>query len=218
MSGEGPQHPSISGSIPAGWYSDPAGGTGKRWWDGATWTANVQEPEAPPPLPTFGNYVPADLRPGAPLPVAEAGIAYTRASWWIAGSPFWVVVPQVAVAQILTSLGPPPLPTSTITVLPSLPAPTIMLAIALFTALALAILIGLAFSDRSALISGGNNSAASPWWTLLTPLAYLIVRARHVRLYATGGWASVIWWCIAAILTPGAAVLTVFAVYGIVAN
>ncbi|MDQ1546237.1 MAG: hypothetical protein QOH69_1141 [Actinomycetota bacterium] len=205
MSGQGPQHPSISGSIPAGWYPDPAGGAGRRWWDGTTWTANVQEPEAPPPLPTFGSYVPADLRPSTPLPVAEAGVAYTRASWWIAGSPLWVVVPQVAIVQIFNSLAP-------------LPIPTLMLAIALFTALALAILIGLAFADRSGLINGGNNSVASPWWTLLTPLAYLIARARQVQLYATGGWASVIWWCLAAILTPGVAVLTVFAVYGIVAN
>jgi hypothetical protein len=205
MSGEGPQYPSISGAIPAGWYPDPAGGAGKRWWDGATWTANVQAPEAPPPLPTFGNYVPADLRPATPLPVAEVGIAYTRASWWIAGSPFWVVLPQVALVQVFNSVAP-------------LPVPTLILAIALFTALAVAILIGLAFADRTTLLSRGNNSAASPWWTLLTPLAYLIVRARHVELYATGGWASVIWWCVAAILTPGVAVLTVFAVYGIVAN
>ncbi len=29
--------------IPAGWYSDPAGGTGQRWWDGAGWTDHVQD-------------------------------------------------------------------------------------------------------------------------------------------------------------------------------
>ena len=203
MSGEGTQHPSISGSIPAGWYPDPAGGAGKRWWDGTTWTANVQEPEASPPPPAFGNYVPADLRPLTPLPTAEAGIAYTRASWWIAGSPLWVVVPQVAVVQIFNSLAP-------------LSVPSLVLAIALFTVLAWSILIGLAFSDRSGLINGGNNSAASPWWTLLTPLAYLIARARQIQLYATGGWASVVWWCLAAFVTPGVAVLAIFAVTGIV--
>ena len=203
MSGEGTQHPSISGSIPAGWYPDPAGGAGKRWWDGTTWTANVQEPEVSPPPPAFGNYVPADLRPLTPLPTAEAGIAYTRASWWIAGSPLWVVVPQVAVVQIFNSLAP-------------LSVPSLVLAIALFTVLAWSILIGLAFSDRSGLINGGNNSAASPWWTLLTPLAYLIARARQIQLYATGGWASVVWWCLAAFVTPGVAVLAIFAVTGIV--
>jgi hypothetical protein len=68
------------------------------------------------------------------------------------------------------------------------------------------------------LISGGNNSAASGWWILLTSLGYLIARARQVGLYATGGWASVIWWCLAAILTPGISVLAIFGVYGLVAN
>jgi hypothetical protein len=205
MSGDATQHPSISGSIPAGWYPDPAGGAGKRWWDGSVWTANLQEPEAPPPPPTFGNYVPAELRPTTPLAGAERGIAYTRASWWIAGSPLWVVVPQVIVVETFNSLAP-------------LPVPTLVLAILLFTALAWVILIRLAFGDRSGLINGGNDTAASAWWTLLTPLAYLIARARQVQLYATGGWASVLWWCLAAIITPGVGVLAVFAVYGIVTN
>lgn len=205
MAGEGTQHPSISGPVPAGWYPDPAGGAGKRWWDGSTWTQNTQEPETTPSAPTFGNYVPADLRATTPLPTAEAGVAYTRASWWIAGSPLWVVLPQVIVVQVFNSLAP-------------LPVPSLLLAIALFTVLGWAILIGLAFADRSGLINGGNNSAASPWWTLLTPLAYLIARARQVQLYATGGWASVVWWCLAAIITPVVSVLAVFAVYGFVAN
>jgi hypothetical protein len=205
MSGEGTPHPSIPGSIPAGWYPDPAGGAGKRWWDGTTWTTNVREPEEPPAPPTFGSYVPADQRPTTPLPTAEVGVAYTRASWWIAGSPLWVVIPQVALVQIINSVAP-------------LPTTSLVLAIGLFTVLAWGILIALAFADRSRLIIGGNNSAASPWWILLTPLAYLITRARQVQLYATGAWASVVWWSIAAILTPGVAVLTLFAVYGIVAN
>jgi hypothetical protein len=99
-----------------------------------------------------------------------------------------------------------------------LPIPTLVLAITLFTVLGWGILIALAFADRSGLVVGGNDSSASPWWTLLTPLAYLIARARQVQLYASGGWASVVWWCLAAVLTPGVSVLAVFAVYGLVAN
>jgi hypothetical protein len=202
MSGDETQHPSTSGSIPAGWYSDPAGGAGKRWWDGSTWTGNVQEVEASPPPPTFGNYVPAELRPVAPRPAAEAGVAYTRASWWIASSPLWVVVPLVVVVAIINTLAP-------------LAVPALILTVTAVAALALVILIRLAFADRSELISSGNDSAASPWWTLLTPLAYLIARARQVQLYATGGWATLVWWCLATILAPGLSVLATFAVYGI---
>jgi Protein of unknown function (DUF2510) len=203
MSGETPSP--LSAPIPAGWYPDPAGGDGKRWWDGRIWTQDVQAPEAPPALPDFGNYVHAEFRPTVPLPVVEPGIAYTRESWWIAGSPLWVVVPQAAIYEVFSSLAP-------------LPVSSEILGGALLSALAWAILVGLAFADRAGLLRGGNETAASPWWTLLTPLAYLIVRARHVQSYATGGWASVIWWCLAAAISPGVGVLAIFAVYGIVGN
>lgn len=203
MSGETPSP--LSAPIPAGWYPDPAGGEGKRWWDGSVWTQDVQAPEAPPPLPTFGNYVHAEFRPTTALPVAEAGIAYTRESWWIAGSPLWVVVPQAAIFEVFNSLAP-------------LPLPSLLLGSALLSVLAWAILVRLAFADRAGLLHGGNATVASPWWTLLTPLAYLIVRARQVQLYATGGWASVVWWCLAAIVSPGVGALAIFAVYGIVGN
>jgi len=203
MSGDGTQHPSIAGGIPAGWYPDPAGGDGKRWWDGAAWTHNVQEPEVAPAAPSFGNYVSAEFRPSIPLPTAEVGTGYTRSSWWIAGSPIWVTAPQAAVLGILDSLAPAPIP-------------TIVLGVSLFTILGWLITVRLAFADRAGLIRGGNNSAASPWWVLLTPIVYLVMRAREVQLYATGGWASVMWWCIAAFLAPGVALLVFFGAYGLV--
>jgi Protein of unknown function (DUF2510) len=217
MSSDGTSQPPNPAAIPAGWYSDPAGGNGKRWWDGSRWTENVREPDAAPPAPVIGNYVPTvgasagasagasvgrDFRSTRPLPTAEIGIAYSRASWWLAGSPLWISLPQVIVFAVIDALAPPPVA-------------TVLLAGVAVNLLFWAILVGLAFADRAALLSGGNDSAASPWWTLLTPLAYLIARARHVDFYATGGWTSVIWWIVATILSPGVAVLAYFAVLGL---
>jgi Domain of unknown function (DUF4328)/Protein of unknown function (DUF2510) len=38
---------------PPGWYADPAGGPGQRWWDGYAWTETTVLPEVPPPPPSF---------------------------------------------------------------------------------------------------------------------------------------------------------------------
>ena len=36
---------------PPGWYPDPAGGPGQRWWDGYAWTDATVLPQQPPPPP-----------------------------------------------------------------------------------------------------------------------------------------------------------------------
>jgi hypothetical protein len=38
---------------PPGWYPDPAGGPGQRWWDGYAWNESVVTPVAPPPPPAW---------------------------------------------------------------------------------------------------------------------------------------------------------------------
>jgi Domain of unknown function (DUF4328)/Protein of unknown function (DUF2510) len=54
---------------PPGWYPDPAGGPGQRWWDGYAWTETVvlPTPPPPPPSPTPHQLVPA-YTPYAPAP------------------------------------------------------------------------------------------------------------------------------------------------------
>ena len=211
MSSDGTSQPPGVATIPAGWYADPAGGGGKRWWDGSRWTEHVRAPEEPAPAPVIGGIaasagtptsVSRDFRPTKPLPQVEAGTAYTRTSWWLAGSPLWISVPEVTVFAIIDSL----LPSS---------VPLLVIGLAILNVLLWAALVGMAFADRAALWDGGNESAASPWWALLSPLVYLIVRATHVRLYATGGWASVIWCVVATILAPGISVLAYFAAVGL---
>ena len=52
---------------PPDWYPDPAGGPGKRWWDGYAWTDGVVLPTQPPAPPT-----------GAPAPGTTTGYGTTR--------------------------------------------------------------------------------------------------------------------------------------------
>ena len=40
---------------PPGWYPDPAGSPGTRWWDGQGWTGHVQQAAPPGPAPQYGT-------------------------------------------------------------------------------------------------------------------------------------------------------------------
>jgi hypothetical protein len=41
----------MSAQTPPGWYPDPSGYPGSRWWDGSTWTEHVGPPAGRPRLP-----------------------------------------------------------------------------------------------------------------------------------------------------------------------
>jgi hypothetical protein len=52
----------VTSQAPAGWYPDPSGAPGQRWWDGQAWSVT-----APPvPIPVASPY--GDSYSGAPLP------------------------------------------------------------------------------------------------------------------------------------------------------
>ncbi len=64
---------------PPGWYQDPAGGPGQRWWDGYAWTeATVLPQSAPPPPPPPWAGAPAPV--GPPSDVAPWAVASERLS------------------------------------------------------------------------------------------------------------------------------------------
>ena len=79
---------------PAGWYTDPSGQPGKRWWDGASWTQQTQPVNQPEPAHTsvatgafaaamesHASYVPstASARPAGWYPDATD---YGQQRWW----------------------------------------------------------------------------------------------------------------------------------------
>jgi hypothetical protein len=69
--------------IPAGWYDDPSGAGGYRWWDGGAWTSNVAtSPGAPPPGPP-GKENPTLQRPAVPRSPAGGEPADARAPGWM---------------------------------------------------------------------------------------------------------------------------------------
>ena len=50
----------MSSQTPPGWYPDPSGQHGTRWWDGAQWTAHVGPPTARIPRPRVPDEVSTD--------------------------------------------------------------------------------------------------------------------------------------------------------------
>jgi hypothetical protein len=61
---------------PPGWYPDPAGGPGQRWWDGYAWTDATVLPHQPPPPPWAGAAPPT----GPPTETAPWAVAAQRLS------------------------------------------------------------------------------------------------------------------------------------------
>src|SRR6187402_2936903 len=56
------------GSVPAGWYADPTGQAGLRWWDGSTWSDQTaaapaglapapERPSVDPSAPIYGPFI-----------------------------------------------------------------------------------------------------------------------------------------------------------------
>jgi len=59
----------------------------------------------------------------------------------------------------------------------------------------------LATRDRRSLLAAGHSDTASPWWLLLSPLAYLIARTVKVR-HSTGSGAAPLWTYLALAVLP----------------
>jgi hypothetical protein len=100
----------------------------------------------------------------------EPGVVYTPAAWWLAFSPLWIFAVTFVIGFVS--------PQSPLTAI-------ISLACVFLSA-------GLTMRDRKVLLQSGYLTAASTWWWLLTPLAYLIARGIHVSRVKGQGWATAV--------------------------
>jgi hypothetical protein len=79
-----------SHAAPAGWYPEPSGAEGQRWWDGTRWT-EYATPLAAPPQPAAAQYAPYD---GMAAPrVAEGTPVDTAWIWLIVALPILALIP-----------------------------------------------------------------------------------------------------------------------------
>jgi len=91
-----PTIPSGGHPVPdAGWYSDPAGGDGTRWWDGKGWTDHVQ------PGSSASTITPAAGPGPGPGPGPDGGAPGSEVPWWAqtndgAAPSWWSDAPPVA--------------------------------------------------------------------------------------------------------------------------
>lgn len=82
---------------PAGWYPDPTGTGGWRWWDGSMWTAHVSVPASarPPRLPRFLS---PPVLVGAAISLVVVGIIAIVSPWSVVAGliPLAIVLPVLS--------------------------------------------------------------------------------------------------------------------------
>ncbi len=85
---------------PPGWYPDPAGGPGQRWWDGYSWTEATVLPAHPPPPPWAGASPPTvPASQVAPWAVASERLTTFNTSGLVGGELAMVPVARIAVVM-----------------------------------------------------------------------------------------------------------------------
>lgn len=156
-------------------------------------TAFGTAPKAPPvaPFSTLNTWKPGPSR------------SNTAAVWWFVFLP--IIVSGVMMGALFAQLAPyftgavltPANQQAMITAL--LNSFAIIMAISVLHAVAT---IWLAYLDRRGLRELGHTATASPWWNLLMPLIYLIVRSVHVNR-AIGGGSAPLTVYVALYILPG---------------
>lgn len=204
--------------IIAGWYPDPTDELQARWWDGTQWTSTtrLRHEETTQEMPHQGNayFSPVPIRTDATLPPIDPyrplnrrhdsqGFvsmsakptrsfhptrAYTGSVWALATMPVWSTIVFLALIVGLEQ--------NYTTFL------IVMTSIIMFLVTVL-----FAIHDQKVLKDSLHGQTASPWWLLLSPMIYLIVRSIYVHRSVGHGWAPFIVYLVCSFI-PVVAVLT----------
>lgn len=150
-----------------------------------------------PPTPSVAPFSTIGTWPATPTR------SNTGAVWWFVFLP--LITAGVMTAALFAQLAPY-LTDAVLT--PATQQAMIMALLGSFTvivaisALQLVASIWLAYLDRRRLRALGHTATASPWWNLLMPLIYLIVRSVHVNR-AIGGGSAPLTVYVALYILPG---------------
>jgi hypothetical protein len=167
------------GTPTPGWYADPTGLAGVRWWDGAQWTAHTA------PLPASGPGAPTGARP----PIPDTTPVYTPFIWLIVLLPLlssasiWFYQPTLP--RITAGRYPSTDPFSTFT-----PGYFLVLGIGVVI---YALSVVFASLDHRELARRGVVRPFHWAWTFLSPLVYVIGRGVIVRSVAKPRGLTPIW-------------------------
>jgi hypothetical protein len=220
-------------NIPAGWYPDPMGLPQRRWWDSSSWTQHVTPVHHDAPRTQPAGHSSDSRNHHAAYSSQESAasvgtLTQTRPTELRRARAEVVDVPQMAHAYIPMAVntpvqfrqpaGPRASGTAAVWMIALMPAVQLAAILALILVLddfgrfvqAAVVLVFflwtavLASHDKRRLLILGHREAATPWWILLSPLAYLIARTVCVR--KQGGQASAPMWVYILLSTIPAAV------------
>jgi hypothetical protein len=179
--------------IAAGWYPDPAGSGGQRWWDGIGWTQHVTTPEpvaapaAPQPLAQYSAYRPETL--GRDVQVPASTPTGTVWVWLLIFLPLLSSVPLFFwdVRGYLERSVTDPYGSASMMLDPW------YLALMGLGWLAYGVGVLFAYLDYAALGRLGYGRRFHWAWTFLSSLVYVIGRCVIVRRQADGRGAAPMW-------------------------
>lgn len=195
--------------ITAGWYPDPAGSGGQRWWDGAGWTQHVTPPPAPAavqPLAQYAAQAPAYRAEalGADPQVPESTPTATVWVWLLVFVPLVSLVPLFFwdVTGFLQRSIEDPYTASYAIFLD--PWYLVMMGLSWIV---YGVVVWFAYLDYAALGRLGYARRFHWAWTFLSALVYVIGRTVFVRRQAGGRGMGPLWAYIA--VTVATVILTI---------